>query len=124
MSVFSVALHPNIATVQPNYSRWSQMLYLSTQCKMKMAELQICSKSLDEALKSWHTVTLCACVPDRELWGGGVFFNFGISRHSTDSGRKGRDAASQEREPSQRATIPDANYRCHPSALGMQRNVG
>lgn len=36
------------------------------------------------------------------------------------SRRKGRDALSQEREPSQRAIVPGANYRCHPSALGMQ----
>lgn len=60
-------------------------------------------------------MTLCSCVPDRELRGGFVFFNFGR--------RKGRDAVSQEREPSQPATVPDANYCCHPSALGVQQNV-
>lgn len=47
-------------------------------------------KSLDKSLKSWPTMTLCACVPDRELrgWrrgeaegGGGGWQSFFNIRH-------------------------------------------
>lgn len=51
-----------------------------------------------------------------------MLFNFGsqaLADTPTDSRGKGRDKVSQEREPSQRAIVPGANYRCHPSALGM-----
>ncbi|CAB1443047.1 unnamed protein product [Pleuronectes platessa] len=59
-----------------------------------------------------------------EGWGAAVFFNFGsraLADTPADSRGKGRDTVSQEREPSQRAIVPDANYRCHPSAFGMRK---
>lgn len=64
---------------------------------------------------------MCECVCGGGEGGGGLF-DFGISSHSAGSRRKGRDAVSpeREREPSQRAAVPDANYRCHPSALSVQ----
>lgn len=64
-------------------------------------------------------MTWSACLPDRGLWAGFVYPTLALVAARQAAGAKGGDAVSLEREPSQ-LTVLHANYRCHPSALGMQ----
>lgn len=65
----------------------------------------------------WPALTSAVCAR-----AGVLFCEFDIVRLLTDGMRGWVEVLHlwREREPPQRVGASDANYRCHPSALGMQ----